>query len=710
MKGKNKKYRNYPPQHQSGGGARVNFRRGFIFLLIFSCFVMLGVKLVHVQIVKHDYYEEKRRQNMENRHVVPARRGTIMDRKGRVLAKDVLLYSVAVSGKWLKNRSAALELLNASLQIPRSVLESKLHSNQDFVFLAHKMLPSQVKKIKESKNPGIILEKRFLRVYPYKFNAAQVLGFCDVDNNPLGGIEYQYNDFLQGKPGWMILQKDALGTQLPDLDYPGEESIDGLDITLTLDIDYQTILDDELKRAVEKCDAQDGIAILMNPRSGEILALSNYPFFDPERPSQYPPATLKNRAVSDAFEPGSTFKIVTLATALEHLNLNLDREIFFCENGNYRLFTHTFRDYTKYSWLTARRIFENSSNIGVVKIAEKLKREILFKYIRNFGFGMPTGVDLPGESAGILSSVDKFSKTTHLFLSFGYEIGVTPLQLLSAYAAVANGGKLMKPYTLKSISGYSGKPSSENRGEIIRRVISEETAGLMTGVLEGVVDRGTGKEAALENVSIAGKTGTAQLYDMEKATHSSRRHLASFVGYFPSQAPSFALLIMIRDPKGQYYGGVVAAPVFREISRRIMSIYSVEQGITIARRADSRDSSEVVIPNLEKLEKNVALKVLHQMNLEVSVKGGGSQVIRQEEIRQNGRLTGVILYVDDESPISEKIMPALTGLSLKEALTMLSLIDITPDYNGHGIVVSQQPKPGSRILNNEKVKLVLKPS
>jgi cell division protein FtsI/penicillin-binding protein 2 len=710
MREKDRKYHHYPTSQGPAGKRKVNFRLGFLFLLIFSCFVAVGVKLVILQIVKHDEYAEKRRQNAENRYQVPARRGAILDRRGRVLAKDVLFYSVGVSVNRLKNRPAALNVLSSSLNIPLSVVESKLRKNAKFVYLAQKVLPSRVEKIKALRDPGIVLERGFNRVYPYKFNAAQVLGFCGTENQPLGGIESRYNDFLQGKPGWMMLQKDAFGYQLPDLDYPGEESIDGLNVTISLDIDYQMILDDELKQSVERYNAQDGIAILMDPRSGEIIALSNYPFFDPELPAQYPAASLKNRAISDVFEPGSTFKIVTLATALEYLNLNLDRDIIFCENGSYPKYAHTFRDYTKYGWLTARRVFENSSNIGVVKIAEKLKKEVLYKNIRNFGFGMPTGIDLPGESAGLLSSVDKFSKTTHLFLSFGYEVGVTPLQLICAYAAIANEGNLMKPYFLRSISSFDGKRQLENHGEIIRRVISKETAEIMTGVLEGVIERGTGKEAHLENLSIAGKTGTAQLYDMEKATHSSRKHLASFVGYFPSQDPRFVLLVMVRDPKGSYYGGVVAAPAFREISRRIMSIGSLESGNVATLAPHSTDDQEPVIPNLENLDKNVALKILKDLNLSVSVQGNGSEVIRQEEVRRNGRLTGIILYVRDESHISENVMPSLTGLSLKQALDMLSRIDITPDYDGHGIVISQQPKAGSLIQNNKKVKLTLKPS
>ncbi len=709
MRTRNKNYRHHSGNEMPQNGG-TNFRLGFMFLFLFAGFLLIGWKLIDVQIVNHAYYKKKAIDNTNNRFKVSARRGTIMDRKGRILARDALQYSVALSSKRLKNKSKVLQEIEKSLKISAATVERKLRSNRDFVFIAHKVLPLDVENLKALKDPGVILDRRFLRVYPYRTNAAHVLGFCDRDNNPLGGIEYQYNDYLQGKPGWMMAERDGFGNQVPNLDYPGEEPIDGLDVNLTIDIDYQIILDDELKKAVEKNRAADGMAILMNPSSGEILALSNYPCFDPQKSNLYTEDVLRNRSITDAYEPGSTFKIVTLAAALENLHVNLDKDIFFCENGRYSRFGLKFSDYKEYGWLTARRIFENSSNIGVVKIAEKLEREVLYRYVRNFGFGMPTGVDLPGESTGILSTLDKFSRTTHLFMSFGYEVGVTPLQLITAYSAVANGGRLMKPYVMKTISRDGDRTIRENEPETIRHVISGETSRIMTDVLQGVVKTGTGNAAYVESFSIAGKTGTAQLYNEKLKTHDSRKHLASFVGYFPLYDAEFALLVMIREPAGNYYGGIVAAPVFREIARRIMSLYAAEQSRYIAAQGNPAAGESFLIPNVENLEKETAESILKNLDLDVRVVGKGDAVVRQEEIRENGKVTGVILHVDDGSRMRELIMPALTGKSLKEALSLLSEIDQDPDVDGSGIVVSQQPSAGSKIFNSKNVKLILKPS
>ena len=705
-----KTYR-HQPSPERNNGERVNYRLIFIFIITSLGFLGVAGKLFMLQIWDHSYYQEKARKNAENRRELPAKRGTIFDRQGRILARDILQYSIALSGKRLKNRQKVINELVSTLNLSAAEINQKLRKNSSFAYLAHKVLPKDAERLKKLKDPGVILEKRFLRVYPYRFTAAHVLGFCDLDNKALGGIEYQYNEYLQGKPGWTIFQRDALGGQLPDLDYEGEEPVDGLDVTLTIDIDYQTIVDDELRSTVEANRATDGMAVLMDPVNGEIYALSNYPSFDPFRPNHYDKSVLKNRVLTDVFEPGSTYKVVTLAAALERLQLKLDQEMIACENGQYKLYGQVFTDYKKYGVMSARKVFEHSSNIGVVKIAQKLKREILYKYSRNFGFGMPTGVDLPGESSGILNPLDKFSKTTHLFMSFGYEVGVTPLQLTSAYSAVANGGKLMKPFLMQKITRENGKVVKENEPELLRKVLSEQTTRLMTTVLQGVVKDGSGKEAFLSELPIAGKTGTAQLYDKKTRRHDSSKHLASFVGYFPAQSPRFVLLIMIRQPRGNYYGGLVAAPAFRNIARRIINL-NTDQALRYAANSQKSEETPVTVklPRVENLDIKVAEKILEDLDLKVKVSGEGNIVSRQQVIKEDNQIVGVSLFLEDESKSRRKLMPALTGMSLKEALSTLNNINLTAEVAGHGVVISQHPKPGSKIDTRKPVKLVCKPT
>jgi len=689
---------------------KVNFRLVFIFVSVFLGFMGVVAKLYFIQIQKHSYYTKIATDRLENKRVLEARRGTIYDRNGEILARDILQYSVAILKNRLPQKNKNLGEISQILGISVNSLRKKLNDKSNFVYIKHQVFPEQAELLKNLKNPAIHLEKKFHRIYPYKLNASHLLGFCNLDNKPLGGVEYQYNKFLEGKSGWEMLEKDAFGRHLPNLDLQREDPINGLDIRLTLDINLQRIVDDELAWGVQSSNAADGIAILMNPNTGEILSLSNYPFYDPATVSKYRSEILKNRAIIDIVEPGSTFKIVTLAAALEILKVNIDKDIVFCENGNYPKFGHNFRDYEKFAWLTTRRVFENSSNIGVVKIAERLKKEVLYRYIRNFGFGMSTGIDLPGEGSGILHSLKKFSKSSHLFMSFGYEIGVTPLQLLSAYAIPANGGHLMKPYVLSTIYGENGRPFQKNTPEEIRTVISREAASVMTDVLRGVVKNGTGKEAFIDNMAIAGKTGTAQLYDIEKGTFDSKKHLASFVGYFPADAPQFVLLIMIRHPKGKYYGGLVAAPVFKKIVRRIISSNTAPDLMITENILPASEILNLNIPNLVNLTRDDAIEILDQQGLKYYLVGKGNIVMRQEKSKEFDKEPGVVLYLDRSIEYSEKIMPSVTGLTMKEALSLLNENKILFEIQGSGIVISQLPKAGSRIANGGPVKVVCKPS
>ncbi len=709
MKRKTKQYRN---QAYNGNGAekRNTGRLNFVTLVTIFIFIVLIVRLVKLQVIDHNYYAERARKNFENRQDIQARRGGIYDRKGRALARDIIQYSVAVRGRHVRDKRKLVSGLSDILNLSSGYIQRKIDKNPGFVYLAHRVSADKAESLDKLKDPGLILEKRFLRVYPFKENGAHFIGFCDVDNRPLGGIEYQYNRYLQGKSGWKIYQKDALGQKLLDLDYTGEDPIDGLDIMLTIDMDYQTILEDELKNAVEQNKAEEGVAVLMDPGTGELLALANYPQFDPNTPNQYALSSLKNRAVTDVFEPGSTFKIVTFSAALECLNLNLDRDIVFCENGRFNLFGQPVLDHKKYGWLTARKVFEHSSNIGTMKIAEKLERDTIYRYARNFGFGMVTGVDLPGESAGILHSLNEFTRTTNYYMSIGYEVGVTPLQLINAYSSLANGGKLLQPYMMKAVYGNDHRVIASNHTQVIRQVLSPETTELMREILVGVVEEGTGQQAMLDGLSVAGKTGTAQLYDASTGRYDRSKHLASFVGYFPAENPHFALLVMVRQPKGYYYGGLVAAPAFRNMARRIMSLAAVQSapGGDIKQVENTGDIN--YIPRVEKLNAETARRILESRGFHIELVGKGDFVVKQEEIRKDDRIEEIRLYLNGASAGRDVEMPSLKGLSLKEAMDVLMTFNLNPQIEGHGVVVNQIPRAGTKIDDKRVVKLVCEPS
>lgn len=668
------------------------------------------MRLFTLQVVKHDHYKKLAEKNIDSRLEIEAQRGTIYDRKGRVLAKDVLHYMVAVSAKRAANKEKLVDTLSKALSIDSWTIRSKLRRNPNFAYITRRISAAKAESLKRVKDPGLILEKRFLRVYPFRENAAHVLGYVDVDNRPLGGVEYQYNRYLQGKAGWKIFQRDAYGKQLLNPDHAGEDPIDGFDVTLTIDMDFQAILEDELKKAVEENKARDGVAILMNPHSGELLAIANYPQFDPNRANRYSALAKKNRAISDIFEPGSTFKIVPFSAALENLHLNLDKEIVFCENGRFRLFGQTVLDHKKYGWLTLRNVFENSSNIGTMKIAQKLKPALIYRYSRNFGMGMVTGVDLPGESPGILHPLDEFSKITPYYMSIGYEVGVTPLQLINAYAAVANGGDLLIPHIMKSVNRADGREVERNTTQVVRKVISAETTKLLTDLLTGVVENGTGEHARVLGLTVAGKTGTAQIYNPQTGNYDPKRYLASFVGFFPAEHPRFVLLVMIRQPGQLYYGGLVSAPAFRNMTRRIMSLASLETPDVAQLKTVVNILPADYIPRVENLNVNTAVRIIKAQQLEVEIVGNGDRVKHQENILENGVVHGVRLFSAIPEKNQKVTMPLLEGLSLKEAMNILEEYNLVPTVEGHGIVVGQFPRAGTKIEGNNLVKLTCESS
>jgi len=672
-----------------------SIRLALISFFCIAAFGLLLAKLVKVQVIEHEYYSERAKENILKRRTIPALRGSIYDRQGRELARDVIQYSVAVSEKYAANKQKVVNYVSRTLGISSRWIQKQMKKNPTFTYIAHKISAEKAEVLAKLKDPGIILEKRFQRVYPYKFNGAHFVGFCNVDNKGLGGVEFQYNHYLEGKPGWKIFLQDAYGNQLINLDFSGEDPIDGMDVVLTVDMEYQEILSDELRKAVEKSQAKEGVAILVNPNNGEILGIANYPQFDPNNPNLYTDEQRKN---------------VLLSAALENLNVDLDKSIYFCHNGVFWLYGRKIEDYKKFGWLTLRKVIENSSNIGTMQVMQDLDKKIFYRYVRNFGFGMITGVDLPGESAGILQPLDSFSQTTPYYMSIGYEIGVTPLQLCMAYAAIANGGVLYKPYILKQVIGPNRKVVKENQPEVVRQVISPETAQLITSTLVGVVKDGTGKKAFLEEVTIAGKTGTAQLYNPELGRYDSRQHVASFVGYFPAENPQFTLLVMIRQPKGVYYGGLVAAPAFRKMASRLMSIAHLRHEGFALQEEEVFTASGQVVPIVEKLKVEIANKILKNKGFDVELVGNGSIVESQEVVRKGGKVACVRLITKEKSTDDLLVMPSLRGLTLKEALSVLGDFQIVPLVEGHGIVVQQSPKPGTRIDDKKLVKLVCKPS
>lgn len=415
------------------------------------------------------------------------------------------------------------------------------------------------------------------RVYPCGQLAAHVLGFTGKDGRGLEGIEYLYDSLLSGKSRRVAAGRDARGKKFYLLEEPWRpEEMDGRELVLTLDEAIQHIVEKELAAQMERSRARGGIAIAMEPFSGEVLAMAVRPGFDPLRYQEGDRQIWRNRAIADSFEPGSTFKAVVLSAALQE-GLASPEEQIYCEEGTLALGTGiaAIHDPHPHGWLSLEDVFAYSSNIGTVKVARRLGKALLHRYIRLFGFGSRTGIELPGEARGLVRSLEGWSRVSLEAIAIGQEIGVTPIQLVTAYAAIANGGSLLKPRIVRTLG-----PQNRLKRAVIRRILSPESSRKATEIPIQVVAHGTGIQASLEGFEVAGKTGTAQKFDPQRKGYSPGKYLSSFIGFVPARKPRIVLLVVIDEPRGEVRGGVVAAPVFREIARQVLR-YLDRTGISV---------------------------------------------------------------------------------------------------------------------------------
>ncbi|HXC62164.1 MAG TPA: penicillin-binding protein 2, partial [Nitrospiria bacterium] len=497
-------------------------------------------------------------------------RGTIYDRRGRVLATNLEVPSIyAVPTSIQGSDQVGLELARV-LKSDLTSVKRRLREDRNFVWIARKVTPERAKAVSDLKIDGIGFVMESQRFYPNRHLMGHLLGFAGMDNQGLEGVELAYDSYLRGEKGLLWMERDALGETIFPSGLGHVAPSRGRDIVLTIDEVIQYITEQELDRVVQQVSAVSGSIIVMNPKTGEILAMAVRPEFNPNILSRHDPSEWRNRAITDLYEPGSTFKIVTAATALEE-KLVTPAERINCEEGSFQIGGEVFHDPVKEGVLTFSEVIQRSSNIGTIKIGTRLGAERLYQYAKTFGFGEKTGIDLLGETAGTLRSPHNWSKRSLASIAIGQEVAVTPIQLITAASAVANGGQLMRPYLVSKITEHDGPVIQTIVPELRRRVISQETARQLTQILEGVTRKGgTGEKAALETYSVAGKTGTAQKADSKTKAYSSDRFVSSFVGFVPAEDPEIAILVVVDEPKGVSWGGSVAAPVFKNVAEQTL--------------------------------------------------------------------------------------------------------------------------------------------
>jgi cell division protein FtsI (penicillin-binding protein 3) len=475
----------------------------------------------------------------------------------------------------ITNRKAvAPELARVLRSDSRSILK-RLDGNKNFVWIERKVSPAVAQSVTELGIEGVGILNESQRFYPKRNLMSQLLGFAGVDNQGLEGIERAYNKVLQGEKEWAVVERDAFGHPIfqKGLDYVAPSR--GKDMTLTIDEVIQHIAEAELDAVIEQTRADDGSVIVMDPKTGEILAMAVRPEFNPNRVESQHPELWRNRAVTDPYEPGSTFKIITASAALEEHVANPD-DIFYCEEGRMAIAGGVIRDHEKEGYLTFREVIQKSSNIGMAKIASRLDEDRLYRYSRAFGIGEKSGIDLEGESPGMIKEPRYWSGRSLASIAIGQEVAATPLQIVTAVSAIANGGMLMRPHLVSEIRDANGHVVQVFPPEVRRRAVSPDTAGRMMNILEGTVSkRGTGEKAAIPGYRVAGKTGTAQKIDPVTKQYSNQDTVTSFVGIVPAEDPRIVVLVVVDNPKGAAWGGTVAAPVFRNISEQVLRYLGV---------------------------------------------------------------------------------------------------------------------------------------
>lgn len=547
----------------------VNYRRRIeaVFLLFIIFLIICIACLFYIQFFRSKYLARLAKKQYSLYVELEPRRGTIYDSNLKAQAVNIAVDSLYAIPSEIEDKEAVIRKLSTLLNVDHAYLKDRLYREKSFIWLARKLSPEQSEAIRKLNIKGLDFIKESKRCYPNGYLSSHVIGFAGLDNTGLEGIELYYDKHLKGQSGWALFLRDARQRKL-DL---WEEMIlprDGYDLVLTIDEVIQYIAERELDKVYQNSRAKAASIIVMDPHTGAILALANRPTFDLNDYTNTEKDKLRNRSICDLFEPGSVFKIVTAVAALEEKKV-VEDDKFFCENGSYKVATHILHDHRPHGWLNFREVIVQSSNIGTTKVAQTLGANLLYQYIRLFGFGSKLGIDLYGEIKGITREPRFWSKISIAAIPIGQEVGVTSLQLASAISTIANGGKLMKPYVVGEIRDRDGEIIKRFSPVMIRKVISIDTADRMKKILMGVVENGTGKLAKLSGITCAGKTGTAQKLE-PNGTYSHNKFIASFIGFAPAEDPVIAIAVIVDEPRPYYFGGVVAAPVFKNVANDVL--------------------------------------------------------------------------------------------------------------------------------------------
>ncbi|MBI2218635.1 MAG: PASTA domain-containing protein [Candidatus Rokubacteria bacterium] len=627
-------------------------------------FGTLGARLGWLQVVRHGELTAIAERQYSRTVTLHAQRGPIVDRNGAPLATSAAAESLFAQPRGVGDPVRVAERLAPILDLPVADLHGMLTSGKSFVWITRRLDPRIAARVKALREPGLGFLPEPLRLYPNRELAAHVIGFEGVDGG-LEGAERAWNAELAGTPGKALVGRDALGREVL-----GERILQpssaGHGVMLTIDRTIQYVAEREIDAAWRRTRAKTAMAVAMDPRTGDVLAIAIRPTFNPNAFMQASGDDWRNRAITDPFEPGSTFKVILAAAALDAGVVTPDDRIY-AENGRITIARATIHDWKKYGWLTFAEVLQNSSNVGSIKVGLALGRDPYYRYITAFGFGAPTGVGLSGESRGLLRDPSRWSALSLPTMSIGQELSVTALQMVAAFSAVANGGRLMQPRLVRATFDQHGRELRRFEPRAVRQVIAPETARTLTRMLVRVVDSGTGHKAAISGHEVAGKTGTAQKLDRNTGRYSRAPGVLSFAGFTPADDPRLAMLVMLDEPKNEKWGSEAAAPIFSAIGREVLRYLDIAP----------RDGEAVQIVTPAVRERTVpAVRLVSTAAAEPDPTGGPA-------------------------------MPELHGRALRHALQVLAPLGVKVAVSGRGRVVMQEPRPGTLIEPGVTAKLTL---
>jgi cell division protein FtsI (penicillin-binding protein 3) len=639
---------------------------GAVFVVLL---VAVAARAFQLQVKQQQQLKSMAQDQYVRQVEIPARRGDIFDRRGVPLAQSVDVDSIWIDPSLLTDEKAAAKALGKALDLDANELAARMSKARRFAWVKRQVTPAELLRVQALALPGIGLTKEPRRFYPQRELGAHVLGLVGTDGRGLDGLELSFEDELSGDVATQAGFRDARGRKLVTQSLADPASRQGAAVTLTLDRHLQYVAEKALTKAVEDAKAPAGTCVVLDPKTGEILAIANYPRFNPNSPAEAQKGALRNRAATDAFEPGSTFKAFVVAAALEE-KLVSEATRFDCEHGAWRIGKHVINDTHVHDTLDVQTILKVSSNIGAAKIAQVLGRDRLVDYYARFGFGERVGLGLPGEGKGVVP----FPRADISFATeaFGQGLTATAVQIASGYGAIANGGVLMKPYLVQKVVDPDGVTLLDNQPTAVRRVVSEKSAKRVIAMLETVVEKdGTAPAARMDEYRVAGKTGTAQKADPVARGYSDK-HIASFVGIVPAEDPRLVILVVLDEPKTSMFGGIVSAPAFKEIATAAMPYLSVK-----ASRPAPEDKNKPAPVFVESKPLKVALNPV---------------VSAIEEM---------------DAPVGSIRLPDLTGRVGREAVAQLLAVALEPRLAGSGRVATQMPVAGSLVERGTRVTLEL---